>query len=217
MFNVNEENLITSRALGVLLDLSSERVRQLEDEGLFSCVMKSGKKHFDVTKSVQAYIRSLKDKASASGDDPATEAQIKQAEMRYKTARAGKVELELQELQGTMHRAEDVELITGDMVAKLRGAFLALPGRLAVDAANAKTAREASALIKAAVDEVLNDTAEYCYHAEAYRERVMEREKWRSVKEAEEALEKTKGGKSGKGKPQGSSSGSQKASRRRKT
>lgn len=186
MVNVNEKNMITSRALGTLLSLTSERVRQLEDEGIFQSEVKSGKKYFDMTASVQSYIQHLKDKAAGTGD-ALTEEQMALADLRYKTARAGKMELELQELQGTMHRAEDVELITGDVIAKIRAAFLALPGRLAVDTADAKTPKETSAIIKAAVDEILNDTAAYKYDENAYRQQVMEREKWISVKEAETA------------------------------
>jgi hypothetical protein len=186
MLNVNEENLITSRALGTLLSLTSERVRQLEDEGVFRSKSKSGKKYFDLTPSVQAYVQHLKEKIAGSGD-ALTEEQTALADLRYKTARAGKMELELKELQGTMHRAEDVELITGDVIAKIRAEFLALPGRLAKDTAEAKTAKAASAIIKSAVDEVLNNTAAYRYDENSYKKLVREREKWLSVKEAEEA------------------------------
>lgn len=224
MLNINNENLITSRALGTLLSLTSERVRQLEDEGLLQSVTKSGKKYFDLTPSVQAYIEYIKSKDTLTADI-LTAAQIQQADLRYKSARAGKMELELAELKGQMHRAEDVETVVSDMIARIRSSILALPGRLAVDTAEAKTPMETSAIIKAAVDDLLNETAEYKYNAADYKRLVSEREKWLSVKEAEtvkkEAEKKTtqakNRAKTASKKPAASSKTSEKASKPRKT
>ena len=182
MFDIHEETLITSLALGEVLSITDERVRQLEDKGILTSTMKGRKKYFDLIPSVGAYIEFIKGTTA-----PDLAIAMAQADLRYKEARAGKMELELSELKGQMHRAEDVETVVSDMVANLRAAVLALPGRLAVDTADAKSAKETSAIIKAAVDEVLNETARYRYDAAEYRKLVTEREKWISVKEAESA------------------------------
>lgn len=224
-FNVNTENFISTRALAILLNLTSERVRQLEDEGTLISITKSGKKYFDLTPNIQSYIQHLKAKAKDKGDvqaDELTAAQIQMADLRYKTARAGKMELELAELEGQMHRAEDIEIIIGDMVARLRAAILSLPGRLAVDTAEAKTPMEASAIIKRAVDDLLNDTAAYKYNAADFKKLVSEREKWLSVKEAESAkkelkTEKKTAKKAASKRAATSSKNSGKASKPRKT
>ena len=188
MLNLTQENLISSRALGTLLGLTSERIRQLEDEGMFTSITKSGKKYFDLTPSVTAYIDHLRAKASLDVPEMLQMSiEKEQADLRYKKARAGKMELELAELEGQMHRAEDVEIVVTDILAKIRGAILALPGRLAVDTANAKTAAEASAIIKAVVDDTLNELSEYRYDPVDYKRLVNEREKWLTVKEAEVA------------------------------
>ena len=41
--------------------------------------------------------------------------------------------------EGTMHRAEDVEAMTTDLVFSIRSALMAMPGRLAVDTAELET------------------------------------------------------------------------------
>lgn len=184
-FDIHKENLISSRTLATLVNRSSERIRQYEDEGLLTSVTKSGKKYFDLAPSVSAIVDYM-DKEHQPQADTLTEEQMAQADLRYKAARAGKMELELAELRGQMHRAEDIEVIVNDMIAQLRAMILALPGRLAVDTAAAGTPMETSAIIKKAIDELLNEMADYKYKASDYRKLVTEREKWLTVKEQAE-------------------------------
>ncbi|MBQ2361997.1 MAG: hypothetical protein II287_00115, partial [Bacteroidaceae bacterium] len=44
------------------------------------------------------------------------------------------------ELEGKMHRSEDVEAVMTDLVYTIRSMLMALPGRLAVDVVSTKTA-----------------------------------------------------------------------------
>ena len=176
---------VSTETLAAAFDVSPEWIRQLGDSGTLEIIRKNGRNRvYDLFPSIRAYCNFLRDQSKPQSTAPELAIAMAEADLRYKEARAGKIELELAELKGQMHRAEDVEKVVSDMVAKLRAAILALPGRLAVDAAEATTAREASAIIKAAVDELLNETAEYKYDPAEYRKLVTEREKWISVKEA---------------------------------
>lgn len=182
---------VTSETLAYAFDVSSEWIRQLGDEGTLEIIRKDNRTRiFDLFPAIRAYSKYQRD-YNQNKTQTTEEMTIAKdaADLRYKEARAGKMELELSELKGQMHRAEDVEIVVSDMVAKLRAAVLALPGRLAVDTAGARTPKESSAIIKAAVDELLNETAEYRYNPADYRKLVTEREKWISVKEAETAKE----------------------------
>lgn len=187
MLNINQENYITSRALATLLGLTSERIRQLEDEGVFSSITKSGKKYFDLAPSISSYIEHIKEKTVSDSEGKDLLKEQAQADLRWKKARAGKMELELQELEGQMHRSEDVEIVVTDILARIRASILAIPGMLAVDVSKAKTAAEAAAVIKAAVDNMLNELSEYKYDPADYRKLVQEREKWLTVQEAQTA------------------------------
>ena len=98
--------------------------------------------------------------------------------MRIKEAKAEAAELELAELRGEMHRAQDVEAIVTDSALYLRSMLMALPGRMAVDLANAKTAPEASEVVKKEVYGILNAMAQYKYDPAEYKKRVRERRGW---------------------------------------
>ena len=68
---------------------------------------------------------------------------------------------------------------------------MAIPGQVAVDCAEARTPTEAAAVVKRAVDGFLNETADYRYDANDYKQLVREREKWAVEIEDEETDSET--------------------------
>ena len=86
--------------------------------------------------------------------------------------------LQLNELEGKMHRSEDVEAVMTDLVYAIRSMLIALPGRLAVDVSSTTSAQEASEVIKKEVYKILDELSEYKYNPEEYAKRVREREGW---------------------------------------
>ena len=117
------------------------------------------------------------------------EADKLRAEADLKQSKAKIAELQLKELEGKMHRSEDVEAMTNDLVYTARSMIMALPGRLAMDVVQAGSANEASALIRAECYKILNELAGYQYDPEAYRRRVRDREGWSDALADEEADE----------------------------
>ena len=95
-----------------------------------------------------------------------------------KKAKAIVAVMEAQELQGKMHRSEDVADMTEDLIFAIRGMLVALPGRLAVDTAAANTPAEASEIIRKEVYKVMSELSEYKYDPKKYEERVRERKAW---------------------------------------
>ena len=85
-------------------------------------------------------------------------------------------EIQLAELEGNMHRAEDVVEVMNALVYAVRSNILSLPGRLAMDVAEAKTANEASAIIRTECNNLLNDLSNYKYNPDEFRRRVKERQ-----------------------------------------
>ena len=110
--------------------------------------------------------------------DASNESEKLEAETRLKKAKAEAAELELEELKGTLHSAEDVEAVMTDHILLLRSMILALPGRLAVDVNNAKTPAEAAEVIKAECFTMLNQLSAYEYDPDEYKRRVRERKGW---------------------------------------
>ena len=157
------QNLQPTKVIADLFGVSTRRIEQLKTEGIIKGQGKPTK--YDLLPTIRAYIKFLSDKANGR-------------EKKKTTAELEEAKLELKELQGKMHRAEDVEAITTDHVLFLRSMLMAMPGKLAVDLSGDHTAPEQAERVKQEVYFILNQLAEYQYSAEDYKKRVMERQGW---------------------------------------
>ena len=83
--------------------------------------------------------------------------------------------MQREELEGQMHRSEDVESVLTDLVFEIRSMITALPGRLAMDTAQIKTPEEESIRIRDEVNEILTALASYQYAPERVKRRAKER------------------------------------------
>lgn len=175
-----KQELVNSASLAELFGVTERHIQQLAKDNIIP-IVKKRPYQFDPTASVQAYIKYLKDKANgreepvdvkkAASDKLRAEADLKQSKAKIE-------ELRLAELEGRMHRSEDVEAMTTDLVFVVRGMIMALPGRLAMDIVQANTAAEASNMIRAECYKILEALSEYKYDSEEYKKRVREREGW---------------------------------------
>lgn len=100
------------------------------------------------------------------------------ADVTMKIAKANIAKAEADELQGKMHRSEDVAAMTTDLIYAIRGAMMALPGRLAVDVAAAQSPAEAAEIIRREVNKAMRELSNYRYDPKKYEERVRERRAW---------------------------------------
>lgn len=187
-----KQNLQSTDIIAKLFDLDVRRVQQLAMEGILPAASQRPYK-FDLLPTVKAYIRYLRDRANGkeakTADTVKAEADKLRAEADLKQSKAKIAELQLKELEGKMHRSEDVEALTNDLVYTARSMIMALPGRLAMDVVQAGSANEASALIRTECYKILDELAGYQYDPEAYRRRVRDREGWSDALADEEADE----------------------------
>lgn len=187
-----KQNLQSTDIIAKLFDLDVRRVQQLAKEGILPAASQRPYK-FDLLPTVKAYIRYLRDRANGkeakTADTVKAEADKLRAEADLKQSKAKIAELQLKELEGKMHRSEDVEALTNDLVYTARSMIMALPGRLAMDVVQAGSANEASALIRTECYKILDELAGYQYDPEAYRRRVRDREGWSDALADEESDE----------------------------
>ena len=187
-----KQNLQSTDIIAKLFDLDVRRVQQLAKEGILPAASQRPYK-FDLLPTVKAYIRYLRDRANGkeakTADTVKAEADKLRAEADLKQSKAKIAELQLKELEGKMHRSEDVEALTNDLVYTARSMIMALTGRLAMDVVQAGSANEASALIRTECYKILDELAGYQYDPEAYRRRVRDREGWSDALADEEADE----------------------------
>ena len=171
---ITRETLVGASELAGILGVTGQRVRQLVQDGILERA-KPGQ--FLLCDSVQRYV-AFKSRDALSEDAASVKFDKEEAEARLKSAKATIARLEAEELQGNMHRSEDVASMTGDLVYAIRSALLALPGRLAVNVSRASTPAEASEIIRAEVHVVMRELSQYKYDPQKYADRVRERMRW---------------------------------------
>jgi len=180
MPNTNTK-LVDSKTIAALFELTPRRIQQLTKEGIITATKEGNANRYDLLPTIQKYIRYLTAKANGrepSKKDAEIEGRRLEAEADLKRSKADIAALQLKELEGTMHRSEDVEAVMTDLVYSIRSMLVALPGRLAVDVSSAATAAEASDIIRAEVYKILEELAGYKYDPEVYARRVRDREGW---------------------------------------
>lgn len=171
---ITTETEVSTTELACVLGISGRRVRQLAEDGQLE---KLGAGKFNLADSVQAYQKFLS-RVVPNEEDAKIEKSRRKAEVTLKASKAEIARLELQELKGKLHRAEDIEAITSDLVYSIRGALMAIPGRLAVDVVGAGSAVEASEIIRAEIYKVMEELSRYEYDPARYEERVRARRAW---------------------------------------
>jgi len=169
---ITTDTEVSTSELACVLGITARYVRQLTEDGQLEKV-KQGR--YALCDSVQRYISS---KEAVSEDDAKLDKAKKAAEVTLKTSKAHIAKMEADELRGKMHRSEDVEAMTEDMIYTIRGSLLALPGRLAVDVAAVKSPAEAAEVIRREVALLMQELTQYRYDPQKYEERVRKRMDW---------------------------------------
>lgn len=170
---IDAKTEVNTTVLAAILGLTARRIQQLAQDGV---IPTDGKGKYSLGDAVQSYVEyrvSEKPLSRAENDKL-------NADVVIKKAKATMMALEAKEIQGKMHRSEDVAALTSDLIYTIRGAFLALPGRLAVEVVQASNAAEAADIIRAEVYRAMESIAEYKYDPKKYEERVRERNRWDS-------------------------------------
>ena len=171
---ITSSTLVSGGELAVVLDLSRRRIEQLQQDGV---LVPAKKGEYNLQDAVRQYIKFITGN-QLDDEDRKLEKARRASEVTMKASKATIAKMTAEELKGTMHRAEDVAALTEDLIYEIRGALIALPGRLAVDVAATTTAAEASEVIRKAVHKVMRELANYHYDPRRYEEKVRERMDW---------------------------------------
>lgn len=171
---ITEETVVNTTSMAVLTGLTARRVQQLIQDGTFTTESKGLMRAGDTLRKYHNMLKNSKE----DEEDRKVEKARRAAEVKLKTSKAAVAALEAEELRGKMHRSEDVSAMTEDLIYTIRGALIALPGRLAVDVTACSTPSEASEVIRKEVHKVMRELANYRYDPKKYEERVRERKDW---------------------------------------
>lgn len=169
---------VTTTELALILGITGRRVQQLTQDGVLTTVSR-GK--FVLSDAVQAYIGSIsrggltKEEAEKAKKIERVKAK---AEATLKTSKAKIAQAEAKELSGQMHRSEDVAAMTAELIYTIRGALMALPSRVAINAAALSDPAEVAEYMRGEVNQIAEEIALFRYDPAKYEARVRERRSW---------------------------------------
>jgi len=181
---ITTETEVSSAELACVLGITGRRIRQLGEDGQLT---KTGTGTYNLVESVQKYIAiASRARNEPSEEEKKRERQRLSAETSLKQSKAVKAGLEVSELQGKLHRSEDVAAMTEDLIYTVRSMYLSLPGRLAVDTHNSASSAEAAEIIRRTIYSDMKELSRYQYDPEKYAERVRARQQWESLNGADD-------------------------------
>ncbi len=135
---ITPETEVSTTELACVLGITGRRIRQLAEDGQLE---KSGQGRFVLADAVQRYIAGLS-RETTSAEEAKLERAKRQSEATLKMSKAEIARLEMKELQGNMHRSEDVVAMTKNLIFTICVALVALSGRVAAEAFEAKLKRK---------------------------------------------------------------------------
>ena len=171
---ISGETEVNPTEFASILGISFQRVYQMIEQGRLK---KSGRGRLPLGENIQLYF-AYKSRDFTDEDTKEIEKKRLATDAALKASKARISEMNEDELRGKLHRSEDVEAMTADLVYAVRGALMALPGRLAADMAAATTPAEAADKIRKEIFLAMQDLTKYQYDPLKYQERVRERQKW---------------------------------------
>ena len=176
-----KRNLQPASVIAMLYGTDVRRIQQLNTAGVIKGEGRPAM--YDLLPTIKALFKYQRD-IIQSKEKSVTTAELEErklrAEAEIKESKSAIAKMEQEELEGKLHRAEDVEAITTDHVLYMRSMLMAMPGKLAVDLGGEHTAAEQAERVKQEVYFILDQLANYKYDPQEYKKRVMERQGWES-------------------------------------
>lgn len=159
--------LVNQRELADILGVDPNTIRNWRGMGM-PAVSLAGKKGESSQYDTEACILWIRNRELGDGDGEVIDRKVEEARLaKFKAARE---ELELQEKQGTLLSAAEVEETWTRILANFRAKLLALPSRLAPELADLTDPKEVQGFLKRAINETLEelsntDVEEVCGNA----------------------------------------------------
>lgn len=157
---------------------SNQWIGQLTAQGVINKSKTNHGSLYEMFSTMRAYCEMLEERAKKEDEDvQQIELKRKKAEVRLKESKATFAELETKEFQGKMHRSEDVQAMTADLLYFIRGSLIALAGRCANECAATSEPAETQKIIERETSAILQDMSTYKFDRKRYDELVRQRMK----------------------------------------
>lgn len=151
---------VPSSVLEELFGVTDRTIRYLAEQGMVS---RNSHGRYQLMKSVKGYILALR--ASKAGtkirlDDEEADLDLDLERAKHEHVKKQISEIKLQLIKGQVHKAEDVQAVMTDMLAKFRSKMTALPAKLAKKL-EGKNRKEIQAILKKEIDNALSELSAY--------------------------------------------------------
>lgn len=151
----NGKIFCTTVELGLALNLTDRRIRQLRSDGVIEAV---GRNRYDLAQAIGGYIKFMTGGADTS-KDVSNDYHAERAKLT-KTKREI-TEIELAQLRGEVHAAKDIKTIVSGMLIAFRSQLLAMPTRIAPMLLAQTELTRIQEILRSEVYECLSELSEY--------------------------------------------------------
>lgn len=145
--------LYTVKAVAAWLDLTESRVRQMRREKI---ITECRPGLYDLRSVTHEYINYLR-----KGSQAEESVDYNTERARLVRAKRESQELELRLRRDELHETEEIEKVMADTLVKFRARLMAIPAKQSPALANKKDQAEIFKLLKGAVDEALEELADF--------------------------------------------------------
>lgn len=120
---------VNSSVLQELFGVGDRMIRYLVEEGI---IEREGRGKYPLLKSVKSYITTLKVANSGKIQTNEDDLVLEEEKAKHEHIKRQITEIKLQLIKGQVHKAEDVEAVMTDMLAKFKTKIESLPSKLAI-------------------------------------------------------------------------------------
>lgn len=162
-----------------LLGASNQWIGQLTSQGSIHKTKTPHGNLYEIVTTGKEYCDFMESKRSRlDAEDEKLEKVKRKADATLKASKAKIAQAEAKELAGQMHRSEDVAAMTSELIYTIRGALMALPSRVAINAAALSDPAEVAEYMRNEVNQIAEEIAMFKYDPAKYEARVRERRAW---------------------------------------
>lgn len=148
-----DELEVGTAELAVIIGKSDRWIRKITAEGILKQVSR-GK--YNLANAVQSYIEHAE-----GGKEQDNKPRLIDHKTEHERIKSEMAALELAEMQGKLHKAEDVEAVMNDMLSAFRQRSRAIPTRLAPDLVGEDNIQVIKGKLSDAIDEALFELSNY--------------------------------------------------------
>lgn len=147
--------IVNQKELAQCLGISSRRIRQLREEGLFQ--LSKADKGYNLEKSIQEYVEyKVNAETGRRASISKEQVQAEHEEVKMKIS-----QLKLRKLRRELHEAADVEAFLTAMLLRFRNRLLAVPSKLAMQVAGENDINTIIQVIRKEMLAVLEELSAY--------------------------------------------------------